>query len=208
MKRLLLIGLLVCAGPALAQSAGADPFVKGQVQTGQGKAATCGACHGPDGNSVNGEWPKIAGQGSKYLYEQLVAFKTAARKQPIMQAQVANLSDQDLRDLSAWYATQKQKPGVASEASVKVAEKLYRAGDAERGVPACGGCHGPKGWGNPAAGYARIGGQHAQYTAQQLRLFRAGERKNSANAQMMTAVATKLTDAEIDALSSYVNGLQ
>lgn len=208
MKRLLLLALLACAGPALAEGTAVDPFVKGHAEAGQGKAATCGACHGPDGNSINPQWPKIAGQGAKYLYEQLAAFKSAARKDPIMQGQVANLSDQDLRDLAAWFALKEQKPGVASPASVKVAEKVYRAGDFERGIAACAGCHGPKGLGNPAAGYARIGGQHAQYTAAQLKLFRSGERKHSANAQMMTAVANKLTDVEIDALSSYINGLQ
>jgi cytochrome c553 len=205
MKRVLLVACLAYAGTAVAA---ADPFVNGNGESAAAKAATCVACHGAGGNSTNPEWPKLAGQGSKYVYEQLVAFKTAARKQPIMTAQAAPLSDQEMRDLAAYFAGQKQQPGVASPASVKVAEKIFRAGDVERGVPACAGCHGPKGLGNPAAGYARVGGQHAAYTAAQLKLFRAGERKHNANAQMMTAVAAKLTDAEIDALASYLNGLQ
>jgi cytochrome c553 len=208
MKRLLLAGLMVCAGPGFAEGKAADPFVNGHSDAGTAKATTCAACHGPDGNSANPEWPKLAGQSSKYLYEQLVAFKTQTRKQPIMMGQATLLSDQEMRDVAAWYAAQKQAPGVASPASVKVAEKIFRAGDGERGIPACGGCHGPKGLGNPAAGYARIGGQHAVYTANQLKLFRAGERNHGANAQMMTAVAARLSDAEIDALASYINGLQ
>jgi cytochrome c553 len=207
MKRLLLLGLWACAVSAQAENT-ADPFVKGNAEAGAGKAAVCAACHGPSGNSVNPEWPKIAGQGSKYLYEQLVAFKAGTRKQAIMMGQAAALSDQEMRDVSAYFATQKGQPGVASPASVKVAEKIYRAGDAGRGIAACAGCHGPKGSGNPGAAYPRISGQHATYAALQLKSFRAGERNASANGQTMSAVASKLTDAEIEALASYINGLQ
>ncbi len=207
MKRLLLLGLLVCAGSAFAAE-NADPFVNGNAEAGAAKAATCAACHGPGGNSSNPEWPKLAGQSSKYIYEQLVAFKTAQRKQPIMMGQATLLSEQEMRDVAAYFSQQKQQPGVASPDSVKVAEKIFRSGDAKRELPACAGCHGPKGAGNPAAGYARIGGQHAAYTTIQLKSFRAGERNIGTNGQMMTAVAAKLTDAEITALASYLNGLQ
>lgn len=207
-RGLLLSGLLGCAQSALAQGNASDLFVNGSAEAGAAKAATCVACHGAAGNSVNPEWPKLAGQGSKYLYEQLVAFKSATRKQAIMMGQATLLSDQEMRDVAAYFAGQKQQPGVASPASVKVAEKIFRAGDTDRGLPACAGCHGPKGLGNPAAGYARVGGQHAAYTAGQLKSFRAGERNLGGNGQMMTAVAAKLTDAEIEALASYVNGLQ
>src|SRR5258705_13814647 len=123
MKRLLLLGLLMCAGPGFAEETAADPFVNGKSEAGTAKAATCAACHGPDGNSMNPEWPKLAGQSSRYIYEQLVAFKTQTRKQPIMMGQATLLSDQEMRDVAAWFAAQKQKPGVASPASVKVAEK-------------------------------------------------------------------------------------
>ena len=202
----LLVGLVICAGSAYGE--GTDPFVNGNAEAGAAKAATCVACHGPTGNSSNPEWPKLAGQNSKYIYEQLVAFKSATRKQAIMMGQAALLSDQEMRDVAAFFAAQKQQPGVASPASVKVAEKIFRAGDSGRGLPACASCHGPKGLGNPGAGYARIGGQHATYTANQLKGFRSGERNTGANGQMMTVVAAKLTDAEIEALASYVNGLQ
>ena len=206
LRRALLLGLVICAGSAYGE--GADPFVNGNAEAGAAKAATCAACHGPAGNSTNPEWPKLAGQNSKYVYEQLVAFKSATRKQPIMMGQASLLSDQEMRDVAAFFANQKQQPGVANPASVKVAEKMFRAGDGARGVAACASCHGPKGLGNPGTGYAHIGGQHATYTANQLKSFRAGERNIGANGQMMTAVAAKLTDTEIDALASYINGLQ
>src|ERR1041384_987067 len=179
MKRLLLLGLLVCARSAFAAEPAGDPVVNGNAEAGAAKAATCVACHGPSGNSTNPEWPKLAGQSSKYVYEQLVAFKTAKRNQPIMMGQATLLSDQEMRDVAAYFSQQKQQPGVASPDSVKVAEKIFRAGDAKRELPACAGCHGPKGAGNPAAGYARIGGQHATYTAIQLKNFRAGQRNVS-----------------------------
>ena len=207
MKRLLLLSLLACAGSAFAENP-ADPFVNGNAEAGAAKAATCAACHGPGGNSVNPEWPKLAGQNSKYIYTQLVAFKSGTRKQPIMMGQATLLSDQEMRDVAAFFSAQKQQPGVASPDSVKVAEKIFRAGDVKRDLPACESCHGPKGVGNPGSGYARIGGQHAAYTAGQLKNFRSGERNQGANGQMMTAVASKLTDAEIEALASYLNGLQ
>jgi cytochrome c553 len=208
MKRLLLLGLVVCAGSAFAAETAADPFVNGNAEAGAAKAATCAACHGPGGNSTNPEWPKLAGQSAKYIYEQLVAFKSGKRNQPIMMGQATTLSDQEMRDVAAFFSQQKQQPGVASPDSIKVAEKIFRAGDAKRELPACASCHGPHGSGNPAAGYARIGGQHATYTANQLKNFRAGQRNIGATGQMMTAVASKLTDDEITALASYLNGLQ
>jgi cytochrome c553 len=211
MKRLALLGLFACTQlfslGAHAENS-ANPFVKGDAATGAAKAAACVACHGPDGNSSNPDWPKLAGQNATYLVNQLTAFKSGARKNPIMAGQVATLVDQDMRDLAVHFAAQKQSPGVASPDSVKTAEKLYRAGDATRGLPGCAGCHGPKGTGNPGAGYARIGGQQSAYTATQLKSFRAGERKAGDNGQMMAAVAVKLSDAEIEALASYVGGLQ
>lgn len=208
MKRVLLAFALCMPVLASAEQAAKDPIVQGDAAAGATKAAVCGACHGPTGNSANAEWPKLAGQSPAYVYHQLKAFKSGERKNPVMAGQVAALSDQDMRDLAAHFATLKIAPGVASKDAIAVAEKLYRAGDAKRGLPACAGCHGPKGAGNAAAGYARIGGQHATYTALQLRAFRAGERSVGPQGQMMAAVAAKLSDAEIEALASYLNGLQ
>ena len=209
MKHVLLVAVLSAAPVAWAQDAKPDPFTGGSAQAGAGKAAVCGACHGPGGNSSNPEWPKLAGQHSTYTYDQLKILKSGVRPSPVMNAQAQPLSDQDMRDLAAYFAAQKPAPGVASPDAVPLAEKLYRAGDASRGLPACSACHGPQGAGNAAAQYPRIGGQHAKYTANVLRQFRqfAGQPVPHAPFHVMAAVAVKLTDAEIDALASYVNGL-
>ena len=209
MKHVLLVAVLSAAPVAWAQDAKPDPFTGGSAQAGAGKAAVCGACHGPGGNSSNPEWPKLAGQHSTYTYDQLKILKSGVRPSPVMNAQAQPLSDQDMRDLAAYFAAQKPAPGVASPDAVPLAEKLYRAGDAARGLPGCIACHGPKGAGNAGAAYPRIGGQHAKYTANVLRQFRqfAGQPVPHAPFHVMAAVAVKLTDAEIDALASYVNGL-
>lgn len=205
---------LIFCGPALAAGAAQAPsdvpkaVFDGDAAAGAKKAGSCVACHGADGNSNNPVWPKIAGQGAKYLYQSLKAYKSGDRKNALMAGQMAPLSDADLRNLAAHYAAGTQTPGVGSEDAVEVAQPLYRAGDAERGIPACLACHGPSGTGNPAAAYPRIGGQHAEYTAIALKAYRNGERSAGAAGQMMTAVAQELTDDEISALASYIAGLQ
>lgn len=212
MKRLMLVAVLLCGGSALAQEAAGgkvDPFTGGSVEAGAGKAAVCGACHGPGGNSALAENPKLAGQHATYVYGQLKVLKSSERKAPAMNPMAAPLSDQDMKDLAAYFAAQAATPGVGSPAAVKVAEKLYRAGDAGRQLPACLACHGPDGSGNAGAAYPRVSGQHAKYAAAQLRNYRgqANVAMNTPNAQTMAAVAAKLTDAEIEALASYLNGL-
>lgn len=194
---------------AFAADAGAaSPFLKGDAKAGEAKAAVCAACHGAKGNSAVPAWPKLAGQGAVYTYTQLKQFKSGARNNAIMAGQVAALSDQDMQDLAAYFAAQDATPGVASKDAVAIGEKLYRAGAADRGLPACSSCHGPAGAGNPAAGYPHVGGQHAEYNAAQLNAYRKGERKAGTNGQMMAEIAAKLTDEEIAALASYLNGLQ
>ena len=198
--------------PLLAQAEGAAhaPSIKGDAAAGATKAAVCTACHGPGGASANPEWPKLAGQSPRYMVEQLKAFKSGARKNVLMSAQGAALSDQDMADLAAHYAAQKPSYGVASKDSIAIAEKLYRAGDAARGLPACSACHGPAGAGNAAAGYARLGGQHATYNTAALNRLRAAAAEPLAdgNVKIMASIASKLTDQEIAALASYVSGLQ
>jgi cytochrome c553 len=189
-------------------AASGPTFLKGDPKAGEAKAGVCAACHGPAGNSAVPAWPKLAGQGAPYAYAQLKAFKEGKRVNPIMQAQAVPLSDQDMQDLAVYFAAQAPSPGVASKDAVAVGEKLYRAGNAERGIAACGSCHGPTGAGNPAAAYPRVGGQHAEYNAAQLNAYRKGERKAGANGQIMSEVAAKLTDEEIAALASYLNGLR
>lgn len=208
MKRLLLVAALLAAGSALAQSA-PDSLVGGDADKGAAKAAVCAACHGPGGNSSNPEWPRLAGQHAPYGYLQLQAFKSGVRKNPLMSAQAASLSDQDMKDLAAFFASQKAQPGVASPDAVATAETLYRTGDARRGLPACTACHGPQGAGNAAAAYPRLGGQHARYAAAALRQLKteAASVGVQGNRAIMAAIATKLSDAEIESLASYVNGL-
>lgn len=179
----------------------------GDADKGKAKAAVCAACHGADGNSMNGEWPKLAGQHEAYTLAQLKAFKSGERKNPIMMGQVAALSEADMADLAAFYANQTLKPGVADPSKVEAAEAIYRGGKADAGVPACSACHGPQGLGNSAAAYPQINGQHAAYTAIQLKAYRAGERAGTDAARMMSNVAAGLSDADIEALASYLAGL-
>jgi cytochrome c553 len=213
MKRLLLASVLsVSLSSAFAEGGKQDPFVQGDAGAGAARAAACFACHGPNGNgAINPEWPKLAAQHSSYIYAQLNAFKSGHRKNPVMMGQASALSDADMRNLAAFFASQAAVPGVASADAVKIAEKLYRGGDASRSLPACSGCHGPQGVGNAAAAFPRLSGQNSGYVVAQLKAYRSGDRGGSSDdpkVKMMKAVAAQLTDAEIAALGSYVSGLQ
>jgi cytochrome c553 len=188
--------------PLAAQNA----LAIGDKAAGETKAAACTTCHGPAGNSASGEWPKLAGQHAIYLSKQLADFKSGARKNPIMSPTAAPLTEQDIADISAYFAAQKPTAGEADPALVQAGEKLYRGGNGETGVPACMACHGPNGAGNPPAGYPVLSGQHAPYTVIQLRAYKSGERSNDLNSMMRT-IAGKMTDAEIEAVASYISGL-
>lgn len=188
----------------IAAEAGAD----GSVEAGKQKSVTCSACHGPDGNnSVNPEWPNLAGQHASYLFAQLQAFKQGTRVNPLMSSQAMLLSEQDMEDLAAYYASQTPAGGEADPALVRAGEKLYRGGNSARGVSACIACHGPRGRGNPAAMIPVVAGQHAAYAAMQLRAYASGERKSDMN-QMMRNIASVLTEDEITGVSSYLQGLR
>lgn len=203
--------LIALCTPLLAEAAQPNAFTGGDPQAGATKAAVCAGCHGPAGNSVNPAWPKLAGQGAGYLFSQLQKFKSGARQDPLMGPQAAGLSDQDMRDLAAYFAAQKTAAGIASEASIAAAQPLYRAGDAKAGIPACAACHGPDGAGIEAAGYPRIGGQHATYLVKVLKDMRglATQLDDMPDSPLKTMVpiAAKLDDAQIEALASYSNGL-
>ena len=204
MKRALFACCLLFSGAALAE----NPHVEGDAEAGASKAAVCAACHGPQGNSVNPQWPSLAGQHATYVYDQLKAFKSGDRQNAVMMGQVTSLSDQDMRDLAAYYAEQEAKPRTGAEEAVDIAQPLWRAGDGERGMPACSGCHGPAGVGNAGAGYPRLAGQQPEYTAMQLRAYRDGNRGKGVTGQRMQHVAQNLSDEEIEALASYAAGLQ
>ncbi|WP_296237919.1 c-type cytochrome [Psychrobacter sp. UBA5136] len=183
----------------------------------------CAACHGVDGVSPVPAQPNLGGQNVKYLYKQLVNFKSGYRKNGIMQSQVANLSQQDLANVAGYYASQKPW-GVAfgNPATTQEATKLFLGGDKSRGVIACAGCHGPDAAGNVWAAFPRLGGQHAEYIATQLKLFRAAGRADDVDSEeqkrvndaekegekgMMQTVASKLSDRDIRILADYVSAV-
>jgi cytochrome c553 len=188
---------------------GLPAFAAGDAAAGQAKSAICAACHGADGNSVVPNWPKIAGQHEQYLVRQVALIKSGARVVPEMAGIVPGLTDQDMADLAAWFASRESAGGVADEAKLVLGERIFRAGNAESGVPACMACHGPAGEGNPLAVYPAVAGQHAVYTANMLTRFRAGENwgENDAASQVMNGVAAGLSDEEIAAVASYIQGL-
>ncbi len=173
---------------------------------GKAKAGTCAGCHGMDGNSANPEWPKLAGQHAKYLAKQLHDFKAGKRTNAMMAGMVAPLSEQDMEDLAAYFSTQKIQPGKADPALFEKGQKLYRGGNPTTGVAACIGCHGPTGAGNPQANFPALAGQHAKYVENQLHAFKKGQRSNDAG-KMMRTIAAKMTEEEIKAVASYVQGL-
>lgn len=179
---------------------------QGDAAAGQAKAALCGSCHGVDGNSPLAMNPKLAGQGEGYLYKQLVEFKSGARQNATMAAMVMSLSDQDMQDLAAFYASQQVTVGGADPALIELGESIYRAGNKELGVAACASCHSTDGKGNAPAKFPAVGGQHAEYTLAQLKAFRSGMRNNDAGS-MMRSTVERLTDKEIEALASYLEGL-
>ena len=202
MKKLVVIAA-TCAllGSATVAVAAGDPAA------GKAKSITCAACHNADGNSAITQYPKLAGQSADYLVKQLQEYKSGVRVNAIMAGMVAPLSPQDMEDLAAYFASQQIARAAADPALAPVGEAIFRGGNLSSGVSACMACHGPAGAGNPAAKFPAIAGQHAEYTEIQLKAFRAMERANDAG-QMMRGVAAKLTDPEIKAVASYIQGLQ
>lgn len=206
MKKSLLVMLssLLLASPALA----------GDASAGKAKSQSCAACHGADGNSAAPTFPKLAGQNEKYLVKQLEDIKSGLRPVPSMAGQLDDKSAQDLADIAAYYASQKATVGQASEELAAKGEAIYRGGIIERGIPACTGCHSPTGNGNASAGFPMLSGQHAAYTEAQLKSFRAaadgdpsGRMNDGEETKTMRTIAFQLSDSEIKALSSYIQGL-
>ncbi|MBA1379558.1 c-type cytochrome [Pseudomonas brassicacearum] len=202
MNKLIVSLLLTLGMSGVAHAAGA-------AAAGQAKAAVCGACHGPDGNSMAPNFPKLAGQGERYLTKQLHDIKDGKRVVLEMTGLLTNLSDQDLSDIAAYFASQKGSVGAADPKLVARGEALFRGGNLDKGLPACTGCHSPNGSGNAAAGFPHLGGQHAQYVTKQLTDFRKeeGGRANDGDAMTMRTIARKLSDEDIAAVSSYIQGL-
>lgn len=201
--------MLVLAGYAFAQK---EPAKVDTANAEKIASQVCAACHAPDGNSTIPANPKLAGQFAEYLDKQLRDYKPAAgkkpaRENPVMNGMVANLSAGDMKALAMYFAGQKPKPAVASDKDlVALGQKLWRGGNPASGVPACAGCHGPSGAGIPAQ-YPRLSGQHAEYIAAQLKLFRDGARSNDPGG-MMRGVAARMTEREMRAVAEYAAGLR
>jgi cytochrome c553 len=196
---------ILLSGAALS---GAVQAQEGSVDAGRTKSATCAACHGADGNSITPDWPSLAGQHPAYIVKQLNAFKNGERTNVTMKPFADLLSDQDMLDVAAYFATQKPTPKGADPALVSLGQQIYRGGVPERGIAACIACHGPSGDGNPLAAYPRISGQHASYVTSALKAYAVGERTSDASLnQMMRNEAALLREDEIRALASYVQGL-
>ena len=202
--------LFAMAGLALiATQVQADSLVDGSADAGKAKALTCTACHGPEGNSISAMWPNIAGQNAPYLLAQLAAFKDGSRTDPLMSSQAMLLSEQDMADLAVYFESlPAAAQSVKNAGTVDRGEALYRGGNAETGVAACLACHGPTGRGNPAAKYPALQGQHADYTTKQLNDYAGGTRKTDGRTRIMRDIAARLSKDDIEALSSYVQGLR
>jgi cbb3-type cytochrome c oxidase subunit III len=204
MKSLYVVALAALfATPVMADEA------KGPAKPDLAKGATisatvCAACHTADGSRGIPTNPILQGQHADYLVKQLQEFKSGKRDNAIMKPMASTLSDDDMRNVAAFYASKTAKPGLSKNpGTVPLGQKIWRGGIADKNVPACAGCHGPTGAGIPSQ-YARLGGQHAEYVSAELGLFRSGKRSNS---PQMTTIAARLSDAEIAAVSDYVEGL-
>jgi cytochrome c553 len=207
------IVVLICLALGWASNSfAAATTLVGDASAGKSKSAACGACHGADGNSA-APFPKLAGQGEKYLLKQMHDIRDGARSVPAMAGQLDGKSEQDLADIAAYFSSQTRSGGQTDPELLKLGAKIYRGGVAERNVAACIACHSPTGKGNAPAGFPALAGQHAQYVADQLRAYRKGYddktgRTNDGDAMIMRTTALGLSDKEIDAVASYVAGLK
>jgi cytochrome c553 len=210
MKKLAVLFSLTLGWTSIGFAATAHP--EGDAAAGKNESVACGACHGADGNSAS-PFPKLADQGEKYLYKQLLDVRDGFRSVPTMVGQLDGKTDQDLADIAAYFAAQERSGGHTDPELLALGSKIYRAGIPDRNVAACIACHSPTGKGNAPAGFPSLAGQHAQYVADQLRAYRKGYddatgRTNDGDAMIMRTTAFGLSDKEIEAVSSYVSGLK
>jgi len=200
--------VLLTAFTLFAAQTHAESLVDGSIEAGKAKSMTCTACHGAEGNSSIPTWPNIAGQSASYIVAQLNAFKGGSRTDPLMAPQAMMLSDEDMRNVAVYFESLPAAAmAVANPATVSKGEALYRGGDTDAGIPACLACHGPTGRGNPAANYPAVQGQHATYTAKQLRDYASGGRTSDGKTRIMRDISSRLSTDDIEALASYVQGL-
>ncbi len=195
--------LTLTAAPAAAQG-----LVEGDASAGQTRSTTCTACHGAEGNSVNPQWPNIAGQHATYTVQTLKAFREGKRQNALMTGQAMMLSEEDINNIAVYYeGLPAAAQSVANPDNVTRGERLYRGGDAESGIAACIACHGPAGRGNAAAGYPAVNGQHAVYTVKQLQDYASGARQTYGANEVMQAISARLTQDDMEAIASYLQGL-
>ena len=208
MKLVVSLVAALAATSAFATTPAAAPASKGDPKAAESLVnQLCAACHAVDGNSAAAANPKLAGLNAEYIYKQLADYKSGARKNAIMSGMVANLSPQDMLNLAAYFSAQQPKPGTSKDMELALrGQKIYRGGVQGAGVPACASCHGPQGKGIPAQ-FPRLAGQHSDYIYTQLNDFRVGTRANDA-AKMMRSIAAKMTDADMKAVSAYIQGLR
>ncbi|PCH83222.1 MAG: cytochrome c4 [Piscirickettsiaceae bacterium] len=183
-----------------------EGYAQGDIEAGRAKAAVCAGCHGQNGNSQNPVWPKLAGQHAFYIEKELHDFQGKKRLDATMAPMAAGLTGVDIENIAAYFASVPSTVEAASADKIKLGEKLYRAGKTDNGLPACIACHGPNGAGSAPARFPRIGGQHAAYLAKALKDFKAETRNNDHQA-MMRDIAGRMSNKEIEAVSSYISGL-
>ena len=210
MKRVLILFGLTLGWASIGFAANAN--LVGDAAAGKSKSVACSACHGVDGNSM-APFPKLAGQGEKYLLKQLNEIRDGVRKVPTMAGQLDGMTEQDLADIAAYFSVQTPSGGQTKPALLELGAKVYRSGVADRKVAACIACHSPTGQGNAPAGFPALAGQHAQYIADQLRAYRKGYedtqgRTNDGGSKIMRTTASGLSDNDIEAVSSYIAGLK
>jgi cytochrome c553 len=213
---MLISGAAVQSAAAVESLGQGTPFADGTVDAGMQKAATCSACHGPNGNSTNTQWPKIAGQNATYIAEQLQLFKSGVRVNADMLKMAGMLSDKDIDSVAVYFQAQTPVGGEADAAMVQAGENLYRFGDPAREIPACTACHGPVGRGNTLADYPQLRAQFADYVTKQLNDFASGARYSGAkagaptsrNGEMMATIAKRLNSGDIKELAAYVQGMR
>jgi cytochrome c553 len=202
----MLLAAALVVQPALADS---TPWEPGSIDAGKAKANTCAACHGSDGNSVNPEWPSLAGQHPAYIVDQLKAYQSGQRQNVLMTGMAMPLSEEDMWDLAQYFAAQAPAPRTAGDGNYRRGAEIYRGGILEKNVPACAACHGPAGGGNPLLQYPVVAGQHMTYLVDTLKAYASGERKSDAdNAQMMRTIASRLSEDEMKAVAAFMQGLR
>ena len=202
MKKLLLAGLMF-----LFATSGAA--VAGNAEAGKTKSAACGGCHGVDGNSPVPTFPKLAGQNEAYIVKQIKDFKANdTRKNDIMLGMVATLSDEDAKDIGAYFQAQSvSQAAIFDESEIAAGGELYKGGDMQKGIPACQACHGPTGAGTAGIGYPQLGGQYVGYTLAQLKAFKDGSRKND-DKMLMRSIVEKMSEKDLVAVANYIASLK